>query len=879
MVKPETDESDVVGPGDGAAAPPEPRPAPRRKRFKWGFPSAVGAILALMVAGQAAGLMLADYRLLSAEPKDWIFSAFLLSAGWLFTLQRGAVWHFLRSMPVGVSLVGLSCLSIITGVLVPQIDGFEDPDQRVTEANYEEQYKAFRWAEGYFLYHLMHPYGIGMPEAVLPPGIDERLDAFGRKYGREEQKNRAKQMDAVFTSGPKSRAIGQLIDANDALMRRFFDLCTFLHLNRAYKSHWFATLLTLLAGSVFANLWRGRPRNLLSVRKIGFVVTHVGVLTLLVGGAISKSRTVRGILNLDLREPPQRVFLAFYNRADKRRLPFWVGLERFARLDWKQIEVGFRDADLTTRPPTYTLWKGRTIDLDFVDDGAGGLRPRIRLEVLDLSEHAHVGDWALSEATPEQDGLGPVALLSVPDMESLLAAVEHGQDPELARRMRRDAYLIPGDSRQELHYDLAWQYRLRAVRVEGSKPPADLFPGERILGHLLVRELAEGEVEAHRVPVSLGDVIDAPGGYRIEVVDATAHYSLDSQDLTEVRDVRPLAEQVPLRPGVWVEITPPEGGQAERRLVLENVDAEQHGKQETYEYDDLVVKLEWERWACEGPPRFALYWGPDVAPHLVCEASGAAVPVAAGARLDLPGEGEVLLKQALNDAWAERTVELQLRRVTGDGFDESFYSVTPRGLELSITTDPGRPEEKVEVVRMASTGANLADRWQSPDGRFYVLFFENDSIMPFEWRSVLTVYDDDPDGRWHLYSGADGRLLHSYDAAQSKVHSDSFGGEIIQLQDQDGDGRNDFAGPVRRIELGSQREREIRVNDYFKHAGYRFFQTNADPSKPTYSGIGVVLDPGIPTVLAGMYTIILGTVLAFIVRPIVEAARKRRAAA
>jgi hypothetical protein len=65
------------------------------------------------------------------------------------------------------------------------------------------------------------------------------------------------------------------------------------------------------------------------------------------------------------------------------------------------------------------------------------------------------------------------------------------------------------------------------------------------------------------------------------------------------------------------------------------------------------------------------------------------------------------------------------------------------------------------------------------------------------------------------------------------------------------------------------------VNDYFYYRGYRFFQTNAIPELPTYSGIGVVYDPGIPIVLFGMYTIILGTVLAFTVRPIAEAYGKR----
>ena len=40
--------------------------------------------------------------------------------------------------------------------------------------------------------------------------------------------------------------------------------------------------------------------------------------------------------------------------------------------------------------------------------------------------------------------------------------------------------------------------------------------------------------------------------------------------------------------------------------------------------------------------------------------------------------------------------------------------------------------------------------------------------------------------------------------------------------------------------------------------------------------MGVVFDPGIPIVLAGMYAIIAGTVLAFLVRPIVRSRRRPR---
>lgn len=980
----------------------------RVKVFRWGFASASGMVLALVVAGQAVGVMLAGFGVGGMQARDWIFCAFLASACWLCFLQRHAIWRFLRSVQVGVTLVVLTTLAVIGGVLVPQIEGFEDPEQRVTAANYEDQYAAFRWAEGYFLYHVLHPYGIGMPEAVLPPGIDERLEAFGRRYGREEEKNRKKQMSSAFSGGPKTNEIRAFIERHDVGLRRAFDVCTALHLNRTYKSWWFTTLLGLLGASIFSNLWRGKPRRLVRIEKIGFLVTHLGMLVMLVGGGISKSQTVRGILHLDLEQPPNNEFWAYHSPEDRRTMPFWLHLQRFARKDWKQLEVGFVEDRFSSRPPTYTLWEGRTIDLDFVEAGAGGsfstglsvgthtiwasvsdsgklggsdsvvvtvvapntprsvtisapadgsvfdsgglggsdsvvvtvasntpptvaisepadgsifdegtsidfagsasdsqdgdlttglvwnssldgiiepggLRPRVRLEVLGLHERVEVSEWLLSEAGDEHagEGLGAVLQLSVPDYERLIAARAAGMALEDLPRLTRAEFLSPAYPGQDLFHDLAWDVRIKAVFDGGPSTefsPADLFPVEEIVGHLELRELEQGDVQARRVPFRVGDTIEAPGGFRIEVKEATGAYRVNREDLTEIRDTRPLAEQPPHSPAVWLSITPPGGGEPEHRLVHERVDAEKHGKLEKYTYDSLVVRLQWERWASAGPPRFVITWSAAGDALLYSEDAPNAAPVPLVPGDPLPVPGRIVLERAFADAFAEKEVLFLEEQAATDGFETDFYSNAPCGLELRVTQDPDTPSERVEVVRLATTEHSLADRWQSSDESFYVTFFENEAVMPYEWRSVLSIFDEDPDGRWSVFSGVDGRLIETRNAQDSHLLSERHGVRIIPLEDIDGDGERDFAGPVKRLDTGPERAREIRVNDYLSHAGYRFFQTNAIPEIPTYSGIGVVFDPGIPMVLAGMYTIILGTVLAFIVRPIVLARRKKRKA-
>ncbi len=69
----------------------------------------------------------------------------------------------------------------------------------------------------------------------------------------------------------------------------------------------------------------------------------------------------------------------------------------------------------------------------------------------------------------------------------------------------------------------------------------------------------------------------------------------------------------------------------------------------------------------------------------------------------------------------------------------------------------------------------------------------------------------------------------------------------------------------------------IRVNDYFKHRGWRFFQTDARPEDPTYSGVGVVYDPGIPPVVTGLYMIMGSVFWAFLVKPAVLRRRRKTA--
>lgn len=829
-----------------------------RKPRKWDFASAFAAVGILVLVGQALGLLFepywavckqafaergggaflswpADYaREVGFGAKDVLLGLFFVCAAGFLWVQREGVRRFFRSMYVGVSLVVLSTLSIGIGVLIPQIDGFEDPDRTVDlareYADYQlfretgwqglpeqnldghEQYQAFRWAEGYFLYHLGHLYGIGMPEAHLPPAALEGLERYGTKYGREERDNKKKQMAATFSGQAKIDEIGAFIHRNEETFWRFFQVATALDLNRTYKSHWFAALLWLLATAIAFNTFFGDWRRWFTVEKIGYFFVHVGMLVLLAGGFTSKLLTKRGILELDLRKPPSDTYYLNYDERQPAKLPFHVRLDRFGRRDWLGLEVYFNDEQFSSRPPRYTLWDDRTLALDHVDDGAGGERPRLEIRVAKTHERVEVGLPHVKEAAAGQAGSIPVAeiVIAAEDQTQRLILPSHTQSFPVTRPFT----------------DPAQAFRLAAFR---SATPEELFPSEEgVLGTLEVIVSGSGEFRPIEHPVRLGSNIDVPGGYTLRCVSATADFD-SKRDRDGPRHPKPLAEQPHTFAALWIEVVPPEGDEIETRTLLEGIDPVEFGFQEQYQNEQVIARFHFDEWKAPGPPRYVLAWDESGA-ELVGE-DGAASAADLETRLPLPGPTSIQVRQLVDSAVFEQNFAYPEPILRADGWDPEFYAREPRGVELEVVQDRGTPSEQTERVVLATTEASMANVWFSGDERFYLVFLENSEMLPFEWRSVLSILEEDPSGA---------------------------------LQD---------------VPLGPEQAREIRVNDYFTYAGYRFFQTNANPERPTYSGIGVVYDPGIEIVLFGMYTIITGTVLAFLVRPVVRARRAKEKAA
>lgn len=819
-----------------------PNPTERKRPRRPSFLSASLWILGCMLIGQLSCLLAEPYvraaqdgyvrggwpGLLAApgryldEPglgaRDFVFAGFLACGLVFLALQFGALKRFLRSMHTGVALIAWLVVAVIAGVLVPQMDGFEDPEQRITPQNYEEQYKQFAFAEGYFLYHVLHLYGIGMPQAQLTNEQSAGLERFGARYGQEERDNREKQMQAAISGQARSHEISDFVERNDAALRRFFDVASALQLNRAYKSYWFFTLCTLLAAALLANTTQFPWRKLFTIQKAGFTVVHSGMLLLLAGGGISKACTDRGVLHLDLTEPPSDTYWRHYDPDKRARMPFALRLDHFARREWVALEVHFLEEQFSSRVPRYTLWNGRTLDQDWVDDGQGGRRPRLRLIVRGLHDRAKIGEPQLEEGNEAEGD----ALLPIADLRVIAPAPDEGGQGQGATEYEH-LYLSPM-LRSQAYHDRAGRFRIGTTM---SSRPSDLFPrDENRLGTLYLE--LDGSVR--EFPVEL-DGKQRIGDYEIEIQRATANFALEGPKGPELIDTRPLAEQPFGQAAIWVAIRK-EGEQGvEERIVLDGLDAREHGLDAKHRFKDLAASLAWDRWTAPGAPRYVLHWGRGAAPHLIAQ-DGRELPIEIGQPLPIPGGERVVPLHFYERARVlGRGLEFLERTERADGWDEDFYARDPRGLELEVVRDPGTPQERSERILLATSRESGADEWLSDDQSVGLRVLENTEGFPFEWRSVLSVIERDGEGRPFV------------------------------------------------VPLGPEHAREVRVNDYFHYRGYRFFQTNAIPELPTYSGIGVVYDPGIPFVLVGMYTVIAGALIAFIVRPIVLARRKQEALA
>jgi len=253
-----------------------------------------------------------------------------------------------------------------------------------------------------------------------------------------------------------------------------------------------------------------------------------------------------------------------------------------------------------------------------------------------------------------------------------------------------------------------------------------------------------------------------------------------------------------------VRIRAPDGRE-ELRWVLER---EFH--RDNLTFPELNLTFRWDSWTAPAIRRVLFFADDDGG--VWCGTVGdpeSLQPVGPGDFILPLADGS---RMVVTEAYAHGTGEPSFEALQA----ADFYATDAPAIRLRVTT-PG--DERVLVMDAAEQRPELIE-YPGPGGstRMVALNFREDrdeGELPIEWRSRLTILEQDDAGAWQEIRGGD-----------------------------------------------------IRVNDYFRHGGYRFFQTNHNPADPTYSGIGVVYDPGISIVLYGLYTVMFGTMAVFLVKPL-----------
>lgn len=822
----------ATGPA-GASRPP--------RMPRWNFVQALVALIVLMLWVEAVLALVRGTR--AAEG-----SARLLRVSGLFVLllpffgllvyRWRTVHAFFRSVQVGVVNLALIGVGACLGVLFQQEDPFQPtPPEGIRalaeRADGEEErawsraerfaysdYESFRNAQAFFSYHLLGHLGLrrAMGFAGPEPGtseddrtalanLDRRLPDLRERFGEEFAIAIESQSKVGLRTRARNAEIRELEQRWDDLWWTTFVWADRLDLRRAYRSDWYAVLWTVLFCGVLSNTFRGGWRRLLHPRMWGFAVTHVGVLAVIAGGCWGRFTEERGLLELHIGESGSE-----YQRYDGPRAPL---RER----GW------FRDgAPFQVRLDDFRADAHDVLDVVFARRGEDGapypeyeLAQQPKLRIFEGKDAAY--DRTLPGGEPrlrlEVVEYAPQARMG---LELRAARAEEAGFPVVRVRVEdehgveeQSGLLLPsrpGEEFVRVHAPSGTRMRLdQAADRVAAAAALERLPAPR-LGQVSLPPAAEGG-SVQRLDAVIGATAEFRSGeqsFTIEVLDATPDFRLQSGAEGSLA-AEPL--QVPLeraepRNPAALLEITAPDGREERRWVLER-----DFHRDDLIFPELALEFRWDAWAAPAERRLA-FFALDDGEVVVGELGDPASLTTVRAGYTLPLGGGTTLR--VPEAFARGEVDVRFTQVE----DADFYHEAPPAIRLRVTT----PEGEQELLMSAADERFEFVDYAGPDGarREVALRFREDrdqGELPVEWRSRLTILRGDPDGVWREVAAGD-----------------------------------------------------IRVNDYFTYGGYRFFQTNHNPADPTYSGIGVVYDPGIELVLYGLYTVMFGTAVVFLIKPL-----------
>jgi len=676
-------------------------------------------------------------------------------------LAGGKTARAVSSVNMAVAVLVLIAVGCILGTLTLQE---RDLGPGVSEEAY---YGQFKWAEAGFFYRVLHPFGVVRVKLEAPWERYYQLlaERFGRDYARKQRRSEMRHLKNHF----REREIELFARRHDKFFKGLFRLCKSLRLTDAYRSWWFIFLVSSLS----FNLALCASKRLgLSLSRVGFQMTHLGVIILLIGAALGTCLEQKGMLAFYLGQHDSFDSFEDMSRGGEEVLfGFTVKLTGFRTEYRKKLRVEFLDIDREGLPPgcsfarLYGVWPGAKIKLK------GG---KVVLRVEEFMPATTVETQIVNrEDQPEN----PVVELEMKGEEETkpvtLVARDEARSVALGPGNRFKVKLVwqtgPGVLQRELQAAARPKLGVLRLKCPGDKEPTEVVLTKK--GQEIVR----------------GDI-------KLKVLEICGNFA---------RRGSPLEEQLPSNPAVQVRIERPTG--SEERWYFARPAVQRFYLQfHPIERDDIEVEFEYPTW--ESPCRWRYLLVADSSGGLsVFSISGAKAegpsPVRVGSPLAASGPGaNVIVTKYFRHAALQHDI-VEYKPPEGvDPEDAYFDDPSQPAIKLRVTTPDS--DESVWMVANSQKSEHLIPG-------LLKLTYEDVTGSAKDWKSRLQVLEEN-------------RVVKT---------------EVIE------------------------------VNHPMSYKGYKFYQTDANPKIPTYSGIKVVRDPGWPVALVGMIVVLAGILYNFYVRP------------
>ncbi len=865
-------------------------PRRRRRRYDWGFRSAALAILGLALWTELVFFLATGARRsLGGEKWGYALGFFFAVLPLLAVLvyRFGLIFDFFRSVKVGVVNLIFIGLGAILGVLFHQEDpnrpipegaieslvewqesGSSQPwtrEQRMAWANYLD----FRTAQAFFGYHFLRslpwiPDALGVPNrlAAARESIEEkmvtlrqRLPELEARFGEEFRVALETGSERGLETREENADVAELETLWNDFWWSLYVWADRLDLIRVYKSDWFAVLWAILFFGVLSNTFRGGWRRLLRPSKWGFAIVHGGVLLVLLGAWHGRLVEARGIVQMHIGEMKSE-FLRYDLQTQRFQplglfgvptgRPFHVKLDAFRADHHDVLDVTYLTVDengrfapefALDRPHRSRVYEGQVLHFDWGPfqrpaEWAGLTEERILEEYLrpaGIEEVPEEGDIVphltvrVLEYIPQARLEEYVRPASAEEAGAQVGLIQFGFYDGDGQEPEESAIRFGVDMEREAFDDPVFHAH-SGTRIQHLVSPDEDFARKRLerpvqetYGTLFVATPARPRGQPFEVlPGEVYRVAEEDREFEIRVLRVTPTLILQRSpggDLEGVPAEGPVETTPAVNPAVEVEVRDLATGEMERRWVLQN-----EFQPPDTRFPELEIGFRWDEWRAPCRLRLTTFMLNDGTVLLGRNGEPDSLrTLRPEERYPLDANHSLaVLSAAFRGKVEQRAEPVE---------EADFFHSAPAAVRVEVRSPTRRQVTLLSAERRDLGDTLFAYTGPEQERRIVWLSFHEDmEDMPLEWRSRLSFYEI-PEGGAH---------------------------------------------PVP-VDTG-----EIRVNDYYTFKGFRFFQTDARPQDPTYSGVGVVYDPGIPMVLAGLYMVLGGSFLVFIFFPLIL--RRRRQA-